>query len=115
MLIIAPGSPLATSLLKPFAICQDTNLSVITFSSCSGRKTTFNHSMTHFLLILPVDFSLLKPLTLDPFSLQKFSRKDDFACPFDFSVVWCTGTVESWPEPLTEHLRKGPGQPWEHR
>jgi len=25
------------------------------------------------------------------------------------------GTVESQPEPLTEHLGKGPGQPWEHR
>jgi len=24
-------------------------------------------------------------------------------------------TVESWPEPLIEHLGKGPGQPWEHR
>jgi len=27
----------------------------------------------------------------------------------------CMGTVESWPELLIEHLRKGPGQPWEHR
>ena len=25
------------------------------------------------------------------------------------------GTVESQPEPLIEHLGKGPGQPWEHR
>jgi len=25
------------------------------------------------------------------------------------------GTVESRPEPLIEHLRKGPSQPWEHR
>lgn len=24
------------------------------------------------------------------------------------------GTVETQPEPLIEHLRKGPGQPWEH-
>ena len=27
----------------------------------------------------------------------------------------CMGTVESQPEPLMEHLGKGPGQPWEHR
>jgi len=25
------------------------------------------------------------------------------------------GTAESQPEPLIEHLGKGPGQPWEHR
>ena len=28
---------------------------------------------------------------------------------------WCMGIVESQPEPLIEHLGKGPGQPWEHR
>jgi len=27
----------------------------------------------------------------------------------------CVGTVESQPEPLIEHLGKGPGQSWEHR
>ena len=27
----------------------------------------------------------------------------------------CMGTVESQPEPLIEHLGKGPDQPWEHR
>lgn len=27
----------------------------------------------------------------------------------------CMGTAESWPDPLIEHLGKGPGQPWEHR
>jgi len=27
----------------------------------------------------------------------------------------CMGAAESQPEPLIEHLRKGPGQPWEHR
>ena len=27
----------------------------------------------------------------------------------------CMGTAESQPEPLMEHLGKGPGQPWEHR
>ena len=27
----------------------------------------------------------------------------------------CMVTAESRPEPLTEHLGKGPGQPWEHR
>ena len=28
---------------------------------------------------------------------------------------YCMVTAESWPEPLIEHLGKGPGQPWEHR
>jgi len=27
----------------------------------------------------------------------------------------CMGNAESWPEPLIEHLGKGPGQPWKHR
>ena len=27
----------------------------------------------------------------------------------------CMVTAESWPEPLIEHLGKGPNQPWEHR
>jgi len=30
-------------------------------------------------------------------------------------VAVCMGTAESQPEPLIEHLGKGPGQPWEHR
>jgi len=28
---------------------------------------------------------------------------------------WVYPTVESQPEPLTDHLRQGLGQPWEHR
>ena len=31
------------------------------------------------------------------------------------SLSECTGTVESHPEPLIDHLGKGPGQPWEHK
>lgn len=27
----------------------------------------------------------------------------------------CMGTIESQPEPLIEHLGKGPSQPWEHK
>ena len=27
----------------------------------------------------------------------------------------CMGTVESWPEPLIDHLRQALSQPWEHR
>ena len=32
-----------------------------------------------------------------------------------FHFTTCMVTVESRPEPLTEHPGKGPGQPWEHR
>jgi len=30
-------------------------------------------------------------------------------------IARCMGAVESQPEPLIDHLWKGPGQPWEHR
>jgi len=30
-------------------------------------------------------------------------------------VKLCTGTAESWPEPLIDHPRQGLGQLWEHR
>jgi len=33
----------------------------------------------------------------------------------DRSIPNCLGTVQSWPEPLTDHLRQGLGQLWEHR
>ena len=32
----------------------------------------------------------------------------------DARKAHCMGTVESWPEPLIDHLGKEPGQPWEH-
>jgi len=32
-----------------------------------------------------------------------------------FYDTGCMGTAESQPEPLIEHLGKGPGQLWEHR
>lgn len=45
--------------------------------------------MTSFLLILPVDFHLLEPLTLDFFTLQKLGTEDeDFPFPFNFSAGW---------------------------
>lgn len=30
-------------------------------------------------------------------------------------MYFCMGTVESWPKPLNDYVRKGVGQPWEHR
>ena len=41
--------------------------------------------------------------------------KSDPSSAYSRGLGTCMGTVESWPEPLIEHLRKGLGQPWEHR
>jgi len=32
----------------------------------------------------------------------------------NFTIAWYMRTVELQPEPLIEHLGKGPSQPWEH-
>ena len=36
-------------------------------------------------------------------------------CKWSISFHCCMGTVQSWPEPLIDHLRQGLGQLWEHR
>jgi len=48
---------------------------------------------------------------------QNISDFKTFLLPPDLieRIYWCMGTVESWPEPLIDHLRQGLGQPWEHR
>jgi len=33
----------------------------------------------------------------------------------DIVMSGCIGIVESWPEPLIDHLRRAMSQPWEHR
>lgn len=59
---------------------------------------------------------VVKILTMYSFLGSSFLLSICLGCG-DTSVLvgTCMGPTESWPEPLIEHLRKGPSQHWEHR
>ena len=77
-----------------------------------GHKEAFKLYFVHFhrIGLVVVDFWKLLPNIFVVLDFQKILGLGRW--------IWeyvCMGTAESQPEPLIEHLGKGPSQPWEHR
>ena len=58
----------------------------------------------------------MAPVVKNVFCIHDCLISAAFHC-YSYQIVlyMCMVTVESQPEPLIEHVGKGPGQPWEHR
>ena len=98
-------------------VCQSQKLSQIAWRKVilDTRKNLFMDRVARHWSRLPKHRKGLPGQVLESSSMEVFKRHEQGMKGHDLVMVLCMGTVESWPEPLIDHLRWALSQLQGHR